>query len=81
MESFKLQVAMLNNQVDTLVRKLNHLEKYLSQQTELRKIAENRLQEVFHQICLQFIVIFYLFLLRYYFEGNDFEIKTRNRKT
>ncbi|XP_050425979.1 liprin-beta-2-like [Adelges cooleyi] len=43
LESFKLQVSMLNDQVDILLRKLNHLEKYLAQQTELRKQAENRL--------------------------------------
>lgn len=45
LESFELQVSVLNNQVDTLLKKLNHLEKYLSQQSELRQIAENRLQE------------------------------------
>lgn len=37
---------MLNNQVDTLARKLNQLEVYLSQQSELRQKSENRLQEV-----------------------------------
>lgn len=37
---------MLNNQVDILLRKLNHLEKYLLQQNDLRKKAENKLQEV-----------------------------------
>ncbi|XP_022181430.1 liprin-beta-1-like isoform X2 [Myzus persicae] len=36
---------MLNNQVDILLRKLNHLEKYLLQQNDLRKKAENKLQE------------------------------------
>ncbi|KAF0767231.1 liprin-beta-1-like [Aphis craccivora] len=45
LESFKLQVSVLNNQVDILLRKLNHLEKYLFQQNELRKKAENRLHE------------------------------------
>ncbi|XP_060847571.1 liprin-beta-1-like isoform X2 [Rhopalosiphum padi] len=45
LESFKLQVSVLNNQVDILLRKLNHLEKYLLQQNELRKKAENRLHE------------------------------------
>jgi hypothetical protein len=37
---------VLNNQVDVLVRKLNYLEKYLLQQSELRQKAENKLQEV-----------------------------------
>jgi len=37
---------MLNNQVDILLKKLNHLEKYLVQQSELRKKAENKLHEV-----------------------------------
>lgn len=37
---------MLNNQVETLLKKLSDLENYLSQQSELRQIAENRLQEV-----------------------------------
>lgn len=37
---------MLNNQVDILLRKLNHLEKYLLQQSELKQKVENRLQEV-----------------------------------
>lgn len=46
LESFKLQVSVLNNQVDVLVRKLNYLEKYLLQQSELRQKAENKLQEV-----------------------------------
>jgi len=41
---------MLNNQVDILLRKLNHLEKYLLQQNDLRKKAENKLQEVNIQI-------------------------------
>ncbi|XP_050528431.1 liprin-beta-2 isoform X2 [Daktulosphaira vitifoliae] len=45
LESFKLQVSMLNDQVDILLRKLNHLEKYLSQQNELRLKAEKRLCE------------------------------------
>ncbi|XP_025405556.1 liprin-beta-2-like isoform X2 [Sipha flava] len=45
LESFKLQVSVLNNQVDVLVRKLNYLEKYLLQQSELRQKAENKLQE------------------------------------
>lgn len=40
---------MLNNQVDILLKKLNQLEKYLSQQCELRQKAENKLQEVNHQ--------------------------------
>lgn len=37
---------MLNNQVDVLLKKLNHLEKYLLQQSELRKEVENRLHKV-----------------------------------
>lgn len=37
---------MLNNQVESLLKKLNYLEKYLSEQTNLRQKAENRLQEV-----------------------------------
>lgn len=41
----KLRVSMLNNQVDILLRKLNHLEKYLLQQNDLRKKAESKLQE------------------------------------
>lgn len=41
---------MLNNQVDILLRKLNHLEKYLLQQNDLRKKAENKLHEVIIQI-------------------------------
>lgn len=41
---------MLNNQVDVLVRKLNYLEKYLLQQSELRQKAENKLQEVNYKI-------------------------------
>lgn len=45
---------MLNNQVDVLHQKLNHLEKYLSEQSELRQKAENRLQEV------NFLFSFYL---------------------
>ncbi|VVC44160.1 Hypothetical protein CINCED_3A002960 [Cinara cedri] len=45
LESFKLQVSMLNNQVDTLLNKLNQLEKYLVQQSELRQKAENKLEE------------------------------------
>jgi len=50
LESFKLQVSMLNNQVDILLRKLNHLEKYLMQQNDLRKKAESKLHEVNIQI-------------------------------
>jgi len=45
LKSFKLQVSMLNNQVEILLKKLNHLEKYVSQQSALRQKAENRLQE------------------------------------
>lgn len=37
---------MLNNQIEILLKKLNYLEKYLSEQTDLRQKAENRLQEV-----------------------------------
>lgn len=43
---------MLNNQVETLLKKLNHLEKYLSQQSGLRQAAENRLQEVYINTCV-----------------------------
>lgn len=63
LESFKLQVSVLNNQVDTLLRKLNHLETYLSQQSELRQIAENKLREVvvLHCDCVLFIGCILLF--------------------
>lgn len=38
---------MLNNQVEVLHQKLNNLDKYLSEQSELRQKAENKLQEVY----------------------------------
>lgn len=58
MESFKLQVSLLNNQVEILLKKLNYLEKYLSEQTDLRQRAENQLQEV-----LLYVNIIYKYIL------------------
>jgi len=52
---------MLNNQVDILLRKLNHLEKYLLQQNDLRKKAESKLHEVNIQIL--YITKYYLYFL------------------
>jgi len=63
LESFELQVSMLNNQVDTLLKKLNHLEQYLSQQSELRQIAENRLQEVLYRIIFVNNLLVYINIL------------------
>lgn len=63
MDLFKLQISVLNNQVETLLKKLSHLEKYLSRQSELRQIAENRLQEV----SFKYVNVFLMFLLIYYF--------------
>jgi len=59
MDLFKLQISVLNNQVETLLKKLNHLEKYLSRQSELRQIAENRLQEVNFKCVNVFLLIYY----------------------
>lgn len=55
MDLFKLQISVLNNQVETLLKKLSHLEKSLSRESDLRQIAENRLREViFLFLCLLF---------------------------